>query len=291
MHRQALCQSSFCTSLLRIRFRSDRQNPVRGLHQKSSEVCITFKPGFVHSQCQSIKDFCIQLATFLPLCLLVTECLLVTLHTCVLQPVGHPSAWTGFFHLLPCWSHLQAAFARVRLLLCQHSALPCLATKQICIFPVCHIHKPCPLPSCKATGCDHQLNHRLGFLMFLSGWSVLWVLTQRGVYDWCALSLGLAASVRPASDTLTCGRPPQVLCTLKNYILLLLTMFVSFAMYWGCLAWLTTRPWFSGGSGTSFEVRRRTRPVMQLHGTDLLHPVGCNSFLTLTGEHNMILSD
>lgn len=81
------------------------------------------------------------------------------------------------------------------------------------------------------------------------------VLMQRGVYDWCALSLGLAASVRPASDTLTSGRPPQVLCTLKNYTLLVLTMVLSFAMYWGCLAWLTTRPWFRNGNGTSFEVR------------------------------------
>ena len=95
--------------------------------------------------------------------------------------------------------------------------------------------------SCVSIGVDHVL-----------------VLMQRGVYDWYALSLGLAASVRPASDTLTAGRPPQLLCTLKNYILLVLTMLISFAMYWGCLAWLTTRPWFIGGNGTSFEVNHCT---------------------------------
>ena len=74
------------------------------------------------------------------------------------------------------------------------------------------------------------------------------------MFDWFALSLGLAASVRPASNTLTPVKPPQVLCKLKHYVLLVETMAISFAMYWGCLAWLQAQPWFTAGPGTSFQV-------------------------------------
>lgn len=201
----------------------------------------------------------------------------------------------AFVILVPClcWSHLEAALARVHLLPCQSLASPCLATKQIFTLPVCHIHEPCPLPSCEHTRCNHQLNRHLDSLMFLLEWTVLWVLMQRGVYDWYALSLGLAASVRPASDTLTSGRPPQLLCTLKTYLLLVLTMCISFAMYWGCLAWLTTRPWFTGGNGISFEVRHCTTPSdatawRRLAASSQLHR---KLFWILSGEHDMILSD
>lgn len=79
---------------------------------------------------------------------------------------------------------------------------------------------------------------------------------QRGMYDWFALSLGLAASVRPASNTLAPFKPPQVLCKTKHYVLLVVTMAISFAMYWGCLAWLKAQPWFRESPGTSFQVSR-----------------------------------
>lgn len=76
------------------------------------------------------------------------------------------------------------------------------------------------------------------------------------MYDWFALSLGLAASVRPASNTLAPFKPPQVLCKTKHYVLLVVTMAISFAMYWGCLAWLKAQPWFRESLGTSFQVSR-----------------------------------
>jgi len=44
------------------------------------------------------------------------------------------------------------------------------------------------------------------------------------------------------------------LCCLKHYILLALTLVISSCMYWGCLAWLTTRPWYTGGTGNTYKV-------------------------------------
>ena len=123
----------------------------------------------------------------------------------------------------------------------------------ICQYqPVTYNHGQCMPLLTRMSDRTMRSNHSQ---KMVSGWVVL---LQRGVYDWVALSLGLAASVRPASDTLTSGRPPQVLCTLTNYILLILKMVISFAMYWGCMAWLTTRPWFTGGNGTSYQVSHCT---------------------------------
>ena len=76
---------------------------------------------------------------------------------------------------------------------------------------------------------------------------------QRGLYDWVALSLALGASLRPASDALTHGRPPQMLCSVKAFILLAFTLLISGFMYWGCLAWLTSRPWYVGGTGNTYQ--------------------------------------
>ena len=84
--------------------------------------------------------------------------------------------------------------------------------------------------------------------------TVTQMLLQRGTYDWVALSLGLAASLRPAADWLTPGRPPQILCTMKHYLHTVVMLLIAGCMYWSCIRWLTAQPWYKGGNGSSYEV-------------------------------------
>ena len=171
------------------------------------------------------------------------------------QPRTHLFELTVYgvsLHLLVTCQSCQSVFAFITTL-CR--IMPRIRTESF-MSPTCC----CPAAKPLAVVAISLTNLRLSHVSVWIDGFVFFVLMQRGVYDFVALSLGLAASVRPASDILTSGRPPQVLCTLKNYILLLLTMLISFAMYWGCLAWLTTRPWFKISNGTSLEVRRCITP-------------------------------
>ena len=80
------------------------------------------------------------------------------------------------------------------------------------------------------------------------------VMLQRGMLDWVALSLGLAASLRPAADGLTPTRPPDMLCTVNHFLHLLVMLLVSGCMYWGCSRWLVAQAWYRGGNGSSIAV-------------------------------------
>ena len=69
-----------------------------------------------------------------------------------------------------------------------------------------------------------------------------------------ALSLGIVASQRPAAKQLQPKRPPQGLCFLKNYVLVLETVLVSSASMAAVLILLTHQPWFQGGNGQNIQV-------------------------------------
>ena len=77
---------------------------------------------------------------------------------------------------------------------------------------------------------------------------------QLRVLDFMALSLGMVASLRPAAKQLQPKRPPQGLCFLKNYVLVVETVFVSSASMAAVLILLTHQPWFQGGTGQNIQV-------------------------------------
>lgn len=59
---------------------------------------------------------------------------------------------------------------------------------------------------------------------------------QRSTLDFVALSLGVVMSLRQAASELTVQRPPQVLCTIRNYAMLLLSVFIPSMAYLGLVA-------------------------------------------------------
>ncbi len=77
---------------------------------------------------------------------------------------------------------------------------------------------------------------------------------QLRVLDFMALSLGIVASQRPAAKQLQLKRPPQGLCFLKNYVLVLETVLVSSASMAAVLILLIHQPWFQGGNGQNIQV-------------------------------------
>jgi len=79
-------------------------------------------------------------------------------------------------------------------------------------------------------------------------------LLQLRVLDFMALSLGMVASLRPAAKQLQPKCPPQGLCSLKNYVLVLETVLVSSASMAAVLVLLAHQPWFKGGNGQNIQV-------------------------------------
>lgn len=77
---------------------------------------------------------------------------------------------------------------------------------------------------------------------------------QLRVLDFMALLLGIVASQRPAAEQLQPRRPPQGICFLKNYVLVLESVLVSSASMAAVLILLTHQPWFQGGNGQNIQV-------------------------------------
>ena len=77
---------------------------------------------------------------------------------------------------------------------------------------------------------------------------------QLRVLDFMALLLGIVASQRPAAELLQPRRPPQGICFLKNYVLVLESVLVSSASMAAVLILLTHQPWFQGGNGQNIQV-------------------------------------
>ena len=77
---------------------------------------------------------------------------------------------------------------------------------------------------------------------------------QKGAFDFIALSLGVIASLRPASEQLLPVRPSQTLNHVKNMTLVSKTLVVSGFMYWACLHLLKSQSWFGASTGKPIEV-------------------------------------
>lgn len=56
---------------------------------------------------------------------------------------------------------------------------------------------------------------------------------QRSTIDFVAISLGVVMSLRQAATELTVQRPPQLLCTVRNFIMLLISLIVPCTAYIG----------------------------------------------------------
>lgn len=92
-------------------------------------------------------------------------------------------------------------------------------------------------------------------LDFAQGLTIgLCCLLQLHVMDFMASSLGLVASLRPAAKQLQPKRPPQGLCLLMNYVLVLETVLVSSASMAAVLILLTHQPWFQGSNGQNIQL-------------------------------------
>ncbi|DBA84346.1 TPA: hypothetical protein ACH3X2_006236 [Trebouxia sp. C0005] len=77
--------------------------------------------------------------------------------------------------------------------------------------------------------------------------------TQKGAFDFIALSLGVIASLRPASEQLLPVRPSQTLNHVKNMMLVFETLVISGLMYWACLHLLKIQSWVSTSTGKPIE--------------------------------------
>ena len=77
---------------------------------------------------------------------------------------------------------------------------------------------------------------------------------QRSTLDFVAITLGIVASLRPAAAELTPARPPQLLSSYRNGVLLIESLAISAAMFWGAMTFLKHQPWFEGGTGTNVDV-------------------------------------
>ncbi len=56
---------------------------------------------------------------------------------------------------------------------------------------------------------------------------------QRSMIDFVAISLGIVLSLRHAATELTVQRPPQLLCTTRNFAMLLISLFAPSMAYLG----------------------------------------------------------
>ncbi|DBA77564.1 TPA: hypothetical protein ACH3X1_009370 [Trebouxia sp. C0004] len=56
---------------------------------------------------------------------------------------------------------------------------------------------------------------------------------QRSTIDFVAISLGIVMSLRQATTELTVQRPPQLLCTMRNFVMLLISLIVPSMAYLG----------------------------------------------------------
>lgn len=56
---------------------------------------------------------------------------------------------------------------------------------------------------------------------------------QRSSIDFVAISLGIVLSLRQAASELTLARPPQVLCTTRNFVTLLISIVIPCTAYLG----------------------------------------------------------
>ena len=77
---------------------------------------------------------------------------------------------------------------------------------------------------------------------------------QVGVLDFIAISVGIAAAVRPAAMSLTLLRPPQALCSFRNSVLLLVHCMIACCVVFGCARLLVTQPWYKGSAGQADHV-------------------------------------
>lgn len=80
------------------------------------------------------------------------------------------------------------------------------------------------------------------------------MVVQIRILDFMALSMGIVAAVRPASALLQPVRPPRILCTLKNYVLVCETMLIASIIVFGCIRLLESQPWYTGGTSQADHV-------------------------------------
>lgn len=64
-------------------------------------------------------------------------------------------------------------------------------------------------------------------------WLSLAACVQRSLIDFVAISLGIVLSLRQAASELTLARPPQVLCTTRNFVTLVISILIPFTAYVG----------------------------------------------------------
>ena len=67
---------------------------------------------------------------------------------------------------------------------------------------------------------------------------------QRSTIDFVAISLGMLISLRQAASQLTLHRPPQQLCTIRNFSMLLVSVVAFTLMYYGQMEYLRHQPFF-----------------------------------------------
>ena len=83
----------------------------------------------------------------------------------------------------------------------------------------------------------------------------VWCL-QRSTIDFVAISLGVVMSLRPAASQLTVQRPPQLLCTIRNFVMLLISISITSMAYWGVMHYLQTQSfWRDTPPNTSVSAR------------------------------------
>ena len=61
---------------------------------------------------------------------------------------------------------------------------------------------------------------------------------QRSSLDFVAISLGVVMSLRQPASELTFERPPQVLCTVRNFVMMLISVFITSMAYLGLIKYL-----------------------------------------------------
>ena len=77
---------------------------------------------------------------------------------------------------------------------------------------------------------------------------------QTRILDFMAISMGIVAGVRPGATLLQPVKPPQTLCTLKNYVLICETALIACIIVFGCARLLLSQLWYTGGNGQSDHV-------------------------------------
>lgn len=85
---------------------------------------------------------------------------------------------------------------------------------------------------------------------------------QRSTIDFVAISLGIVMSLRQAAKELTVQRPPQLLCTIRNFVMLLISLIVPSMAYLGLNKYLQRQTfWQDHRVNTSVSVQA---PAQQL---------------------------